>query len=120
MVLERPKYIDLLLMEILKPLYIFLLFSVFFWIFISRYYLFAGFVFFTSLLGLATNLYQMVKLNNKIFSLVHYETQVNVLRDGLVQSLSSLEVVPGDVIFFKDHIKVPFDCVVIEGSLMVN
>ena len=113
MMIQKPKKKDLLLKEILKPLYIFLFISVLFWVFISRYHYFAGFVFCASLLGLFTNLYQMVKLNNRIFSLVQYETQINALRDNKVQSLSSLDVVPGDIVFFKDHIKVPFDCVVL-------
>jgi len=54
------------------------------------------------------NLYQMMTLNNKIFNMAFYEVQVNVLRSGKVHSLSSLDVVPGDIVFLKDPIKIPF------------
>jgi len=37
-----------------------------------------------------------------------YEIQVHVLRGGKVHALSSLDVVPGDIVFLKDPIKIPF------------
>jgi len=61
-----------------------------------------------SMVGLVINLYQMMTLNNKIFNMAFYEVQVNVLRSGKVHSLSSLDVVPGDIVFLKDPIKIPF------------
>lgn len=66
------------------------------------------------------NLYQMVQLNNKIFAMAYYEIEVNVLRNGSVYRISSFEVVPGDVVFLKDPIKIPFEGVILEGSALIN
>lgn len=33
---------------------------------------------------------------------------VNVLRNGVVKKISSLEVVPGDIVFLRDPIKLSF------------
>ncbi len=45
---------------------------------------------------------------------------VNVLREGKVESISSIDVVPGDIVFLKDAIKIPFEGVILEGSALIN
>ena len=35
-------------------------------------------------------------------------------------NLSSKDVVPGDIVFFKKAMKIPFDCILVEGSCLVN
>jgi magnesium-transporting ATPase (P-type) len=70
--------------------------------------------------GLIINLYQMVQLNNKIFAMAYYNIQVNVLRDGVIKKISSLDVVPGDIVFMKDPIKIPFEAIILEGSALIN
>lgn len=62
----------------------------------------------------------MVELNNKIFAMAYYEIQVNTLRDGEVKSISSLDIVPGDIVFLKDPIKIPFEGIILEGSALIN
>ena len=79
-----------------------------YWTFNLQYYYFSGALFAVSLVGLFINLYQVVQLNNKIFGMAYCEVKLNVLREGKVESLSSLEVVPGDIVFLKDPIKIPF------------
>jgi magnesium-transporting ATPase (P-type) len=37
---------------------------------------------------------------------------VNVLREKAVINISSKDVVPGDIVFLKDPIKIPFDGIV--------
>ena len=49
-----------------------------------------------------------------------YEVNVNVLREGKVQAISSLSVVPGDIVFLKDPIKIPFEGIILEGSALIN
>jgi len=87
---------------------LFLLFSITYWTWAEKYFYFAGTLFFVSMVGLIINLYQMLALNNKIFNMGFYEIQVHVLRGGKVHALSSLDVVPGDIVFLKDPIKIPF------------
>ena len=60
------------------------------------------------LIGVVINLYQMVQLNNKIFAMAYYEIPINVLRDGMIKQISSVDIVPGDVVFMKDPVKIPF------------
>jgi cation-transporting P-type ATPase 13A2 len=111
---------ELTIREILRPMYLFLLFSVSYWTFNQKYFYFAGTLFFVSLVGLIINLYQMMALNNKIFNMAFYEVQVNVLRGGKVHSLSSLDVVPGDIVFLKEAIKIPFEGIILEGNALIN
>ena len=49
-----------------------------------------------------------------------YEVDVNVLRSGVVKRISSFAVVPGDIVFLKDPIKIPFEGIIIEGSALIN
>ena len=46
--------------------------------------------------------------------------ELHALREGEVVKLSSRDVLPGDIVFFKNEIKIPFDCILIEGSCLVN
>ena len=108
MIVLRPSYIDLIFKEILRPLYLFLIFSIAFWIWALKYYYFAAVLFIISTIGLVGSLYQMIKINDRIFSMAYQDTQVNVLREGKIEVSSSIDVVPGDIVFLKDQIKVPF------------
>lgn len=92
----------------MRPLYLFLLFSVSYWTWALKYFYFAGTLFVVSLVGLIVNLIQIMRLNNKIFGMAFYEIPVNVLREGKIEVISSIEVVPGDIVFLKDPIKIPF------------
>lgn len=37
-----------------------------------------------------------------------------------MQSISSLDVSPGDIVFLKDPIKIPFEGIILEGSALIN
>jgi len=52
--------------------------------------------------------------------MAYYNIQVNVLRDGVIKKISSLDVVPGDIVFMKDPIKIPFEAIILEGSALIN
>jgi hypothetical protein len=60
MVIKKPTLWELIVIELVRPLYIFLVFSVLFWIFADAYYYFAGALFFVFLIGVIINLVQMV------------------------------------------------------------
>jgi P-type E1-E2 ATPase len=62
----------------------------------------------------------MIQLNNKIFTMAYYEIDVNILREGKINKVSSLDVVPGDIVFLKDPIKIPFEAIILEGSALIN
>lgn len=43
-----------------------------------------------------------------------------MLRDGVVKTILSVDVVPGDVVFLRDPIKIPFEGIILEGSALIN
>lgn len=52
--------------------------------------------------------------------MAYYEVTLNVLRGSKVVQISSVDVVPGDIVFLKDPIKIPFEGVILEGSALIN
>ncbi len=72
MIIKKPTIIELLVYEVIKPLYIFLIFSVLFWYIAENYLYFATALLIVFLIGVIINLHQMVQLNNKIFSMAFY------------------------------------------------
>lgn len=42
--------------------------------------------------------------------------QIRVLRDGQPQTISSADLVPGDVVFVSEGLKIPADLIVVDGS----
>jgi cation-transporting P-type ATPase 13A2 len=52
--------------------------------------------------------------------MAYYEVKMNALRDGVVTETSSIDLVPGDVVFLRDPIKIPFEGIIIEGSALIN
>lgn len=84
------------------------------------YYYYAGIILFTSSVAIIVNLIQMVQLNKKIFDMAYYEVKVDALRNGEVVEVSSLDLVPGDIVFLKKPIKIPFEGIILEGSALIN
>ena len=115
---EQPVWL-LFVKQIMRPLYLFIVFSTTLW-FYQLYIYYAAIIVFTAAIGIVVNLIQTYKLNKKIHNMAYYETDVNVLREGKVEQMSSKSVVPGDIVFLKQPIKIPFDGVLLEGSLLVN
>ena len=119
MEIERPSITILFLREIMQPLYFFIIFSLILWM-AEEYFIYCGAIFFTSAVGIILNLYQTYQNNNKIHGMAYYETDLFLLRGSQVIKTSSKNVVPGDVVFFKEQIKIPFDGIIIEGSALIN
>ncbi len=40
--------------------------------------------------------------------MAYYDIPVNVLREDKVLNISSVDIVPGDIVFLKEQIKIPF------------
>jgi cation-transporting ATPase 13A3/4/5 len=88
--------------------------------FSQGYFYFAGVILFTSIVAIGVNLFQRVQLNKKIFLMAYYEVPLHALREDKVIEISSLDVVPGDVVFLKKPIKIPFEGIILEGSALIN
>lgn len=52
--------------------------------------------------------------------MAYFDIPVNVLRDDKVINMSSVDIVPGDIVFLKDAIKLPFEGIIMEGSALIN
>lgn len=52
--------------------------------------------------------------------MAYYDIPLNVLREKAVVQISSVDVVPGDIVFLKDAIKLPFEGIILEGSALIN
>ena len=74
----------------------------------------------TSIIGILTSLYQTYQNNKRVYEMAYHEENVNVLRAAEVIQVSSKELVPGDIVFLKDQIKIPFDGVLLECEALIN
>ena len=45
--------------------------------------------------------------------MAYYDIPVNVLRENTVLQISSVDIVPGDIVFLKDAIKLPFEAIIL-------
>lgn len=97
----------------------FIVFSISLWTY-EEYYYYAGVIFITSAVSIGINLFQIRQLNEKIFHMAYYDIPLNVLRENNVLQISSVDVVPGDIVFLKDAIKLPFEGIILEGSALIN
>ena len=120
----KPSFLYLLIKEILHPYFLFQIYSIVVWFYIE-YYVFATFIAFISLLSAFINLYMLRANLTRIHELVYYKITVDVYRkDGAkvqkFQEVPSTELVPGDVIVIKDHMRLPCDCLLLSGQALVD
>ncbi len=52
--------------------------------------------------------------------MAYFDIPLNVLRNDKVINISSVDIVPGDIVFLKDAIKLPFEGIIMEGSALIN
>ena len=71
MEIDRPSIPTLLLTEVLKPLYVFVLLGLIFWI-PGHYYYYASMLFVVGVVGIVVSLYQANEMNKKICELASY------------------------------------------------
>ena len=88
--------------------------------YVELYYIYASIILGTTILAITVTVYQLLGLNNKIYQMAYYEVQVNTLRNGDVVAVLSIDLVPGDIVFLKDPIKIPFEGIILEGSALIN
>ena len=71
MILPRKSLLRLFSEEVMRPLYLFIIFSATLW-FYEQYIYYSAVIVFTSGIGIIVNLYQTYKLNNKIYEMAYY------------------------------------------------
>ncbi|KAL4505178.1 hypothetical protein ABPG72_016245 [Tetrahymena utriculariae] len=129
--------INILIDEILSPFYIFQVFSIIIWI-LEPYYYYASMIFSTSALSCLFTLIETRNNYKKLRYMSFFQTEVFVYREvshfmklegGLVinreitnykQKVSSLDLVPGDLIEITDDLVLPCDVILLNGMCIMN
>ena len=115
----------ILLNELSDPFYLFQLYSVTLWI-LTDYYLYSFIVIILTLISLIISLRETYSNLKKIEQLSKYSCPVNIYRKNLsgeliVKTISSLELVPGDLFEVPDEgITLPCDSILVKGSVVIN
>ncbi|XP_043470600.1 polyamine-transporting ATPase 13A3-like isoform X1 [Leptopilina heterotoma] len=111
----------LIVLEILNPFYIFQIFTLILW-FSSFYYYYATAIVFMSIGGITTSVIETRKNQINLRNTVASTETVRVLREnGEFESVSSAELVPGDVIELpRFQGLVVCDAVLLTGNCIVN
>jgi cation-transporting ATPase 13A3/4/5 len=81
MIIETPSVPMIFFQEVMRPLYLFIIFSVCLWL-SQMYYYYSGVIFITAAVGVITNLVQTYQNNKKIFEMAYNEEMIHTLRGG--------------------------------------
>ncbi|KRY19137.1 putative cation-transporting ATPase W08D2.5 [Trichinella patagoniensis] len=112
--------LELVFTEVLNPFYVFQLFSVTIW-FSDTYYYYASIVLLMSACSVALDVYQIKKNQTALQRTVHKADVISVLRDQQLQCVSTMQLVPGDVILIPaEGCIMMCDAVLIFGNCIVN
>ena len=119
MEIDQPTACDIFVKEILKPLYFFLFMNVIIQM-VAAYYYYCIIIMISAFVGVTFTIKEVRSVNAQIHEMSYYEVPLSVLREGKVEKISSLEVVPGDVVFMNQPVKLPFDGILLEGEMLIN
>lgn len=110
----------LILVEFTDPFYIFQVFSVVLW-YSNGYWKYATVILVTTTISLIYSAYELQQNLLKIQSLAKYSTPVRIMRDGKMVTLSSDNLLPGDVFEIPPEGNlIPADACLISGSVICN
>lgn len=111
----------LLLYELFDSIYLFLIFSIVFWILALEYYSFSFILLFLTIVSLFYSAYEARKINIKINSICNNEFEVKVIRDGKEMNILSSQLVPGDVYIIPDkNMNIPADSYLLTETVIIN
>lgn len=52
--------------------------------------------------------------------MAYYDIPIYSLRNGHIVEISSVDIVPGDIVFINNSLKLPFDGILLGGSVLMN
>ncbi|KAL4917905.1 hypothetical protein BDW62DRAFT_72569 [Aspergillus aurantiobrunneus] len=115
------KYLIYLQEKAFHPFYIFQLASLVLWS-VDAYYYYAACIFIISVLSIGTTVVETTATTRRLKDMSLFECDIRVLRNGFWRSVTSQELVPGDVFEFSDPslTQVPCDCILLSGDCIVN
>ncbi|OMJ16155.1 putative cation-transporting ATPase [Smittium culicis] len=120
-IIPEKSTVELLISEVLHPFYVFQIASVILWTY-DEYIYYASCILLISTVSVFVSLFETKRNIRKIQEMAKFECSVETYRDGIWRSISSLELVPGDVISISDPkmTTIPCDAVVLEGNCITN
>ncbi|KAJ5661616.1 uncharacterized protein N7477_009232 [Penicillium maclennaniae] len=112
---------QLLVDEAFHPFYIFQVASLVLWS-MDEYYYYAICIFLISAFSIAATVLETKSTMRRLREISLFDCDVRVLRNGFWRSVSSQDLVPGDVFEFSDPSlnQVPCDCILLSGDCIVN
>ncbi|KAJ5466756.1 cation-transporting ATPase [Penicillium diatomitis] len=112
---------QLLVDEAFHPFYMFQVASLVLWS-MDEYYYYAICIFLISVFSIATTVLETRSTMRRLREISLFDCDVRVLRNGFWRSVSSQDLVPGDVFEFSDPSlnQVPCDCILLSGDCIVN
>ncbi|KAL2866337.1 putative P-type ATPase [Aspergillus lucknowensis] len=119
--IQQKSLFQLLVDEAFHPFYIFQLASLLLWS-LDQYYYYAACIFIISVFSIGTTVVETNATMTRLKQMSHFECDIRVLRNGFWRSVTSRELVPGDVFEFSDPSlnQVPCDCILLSGDCIVN
>ncbi|KAL4949601.1 hypothetical protein BDW69DRAFT_174055 [Aspergillus filifer] len=117
---QKPLF-RLLTDEAFHPFYIFQLASLVLWS-LDTYYYYAACIFLISVFSIGTTVIETTTTTSRLKEMSLFDCDIRVLRNGFWRSVTSQELVPGDVFEFSDPslTQVPCDCILLSGDCIVN
>eukprot|EP01133_Synstelium_polycarpum_P011199 gene11199-13056_t len=109
----------LLLDEVLHPFFIFQIYSIALWC-TEAYYIYAGAILFIATVSAALTLRETRNNLIQLNTIARYTCQVNVLRAGQFELISSEALAPGDVIELTNGLILPCDLTLLSGTVVLN
>ncbi|KAJ5736601.1 uncharacterized protein N7483_001726 [Penicillium malachiteum] len=119
--IQQKTIIQLLLDEAFHPFYMFQVASLVLWS-MDEYYYYAVCIFLISVFSIATTVFETKSTMSRLREISLFDCDVRVLKNGFWRSVSSHELVPGDVFEFSDPSLnlVPCDSILLSGDCIVN
>ncbi|KAL4929639.1 putative P-type ATPase [Aspergillus undulatus] len=119
--IQQKSLLQLLTDEAFHPFYIFQLASLILWS-LDTYYYYAACIFLISVFSIGTTVIETTATTRRLKEMSLFECDIRVLRNGFWRSVTSQDLVPGDVFEFSDPSlnQVPCDCILLSGDCIVN
>ncbi|KAI7892078.1 uncharacterized protein EV154DRAFT_506232 [Mucor mucedo] len=115
---EKPTS-KLLTDEVLNPFYVFQIGSILLWC-MDDYYYYAFCIFIISAFSIISTLIETKETMKRMKDMSFFECSVRVFRNGSWRNVSSVELVPGDLIDIANVHTVPCDAMLVSGDCILN
>lgn len=114
-----PSWLELYVSEVLKPFFVFQIFSIILWN-CEEYYWYALCIFVIMVITLTVNVRYIKSNLTSIRGLATQAFDVDVLRNDVRGTINSSDLVPGDVIFIQKNKFLPCDSILLSGFALMD